>query len=150
MGQIVQRSTANNLVASILHLDGSFGGGNWDGMAVTPAAQGDEAGHQLQVQYHSKGAATRQPAGLDPKLDEMIEAELREPDVKKRTGQIQDIQRYMPTTMIAVPVSYQSAGYSLSWPWLANWGAVRGGAVPYAEVFPYLWFDKAAYDKYKP
>ncbi len=127
-----------------------FGGGKWDGMAVTPAAQGDEAGHQLQVQYHSKGAATRQPTGLDPKLDEMIEAQLRETDTRKRTTQIQDIQRYMPTTMIAVPVSYQSAGYSLAWPWVGNYGAVRGGPVPYVEVYPFLWFDKAAYEKNKP
>ncbi len=128
-----------------------FGGGKWDGMALTPAAQGDDAGHQLQVQYHSQGAATRQPAGLDPTLDQMIEAELRETDTKKRTGQIQDIQRYMPTTMIAVPVSFQTGGYTLNWPWVGNAGAVRGGySVSQAEVFPYLWFDKAAYEKNKP
>jgi peptide/nickel transport system substrate-binding protein len=129
-----------------------FGGsaiGAWDGFALTPAAQGDDAGHQLLVQYHSSGAASRQPKGEDPKLDEMIEAQIREADVEKRRSIIKDIQRYMTTKMIVVPVNYQAAGFNLNWPWVGNAGAVRGGAVPSAEVYPYLWFDKATYDKTK-
>jgi peptide/nickel transport system substrate-binding protein len=129
-----------------------FGGsaiGAWDGFALTPAAQGDDAGHQLLVQFHSAGAATRQPKGVDPKLDSMIDDANRETDENKRITKIKDIQRYMPTTMIAVPVTYQSAGFGLNWPWIGNAGAARGGSVPYAELYPYLWFDKPTYDKVK-
>ncbi len=129
-----------------------FGGsaiGAWDGLALTPAAQGDDAGHQLLVQWHSAGAATRQPKGEDPKLDSMIDAANREPDVAKRTALIKDVERYMPTTMIGIPVLYSAAGFSLNWPWLGNAGAVRGLKVPYAEAYPYYWFDKTTYDKIK-
>ncbi len=129
-----------------------FGGtriGAWDGLALAPTAQGDDAGHQLLVQYHSKGAASRQPPGVDPRLDQMIDAQIRESDSRKRMAMIQDIQRYMPTTMIAVPISYQAAGFSLNWPWVGNAGAVRGGLVPSEEVYPYLWFDKPVYDRWK-
>jgi peptide/nickel transport system substrate-binding protein len=127
-----------------------FGGsaiGAWDGFAITPAAQGDDAGHQLLVQYHSAGAATRQPKGVDPKLDQMIDDQIRESDVNKRTAMIKDIQRYMTTNMIVVPALYQAAGFGLNWPWVGNAGSVRGGNVPLAEVLPYMWFDKATYDK---
>ncbi len=129
-----------------------FGGpavGSWDGFALTPAAQGDDAGHQLLVQYHSGGAATRQPKGADPKLDQMIDAQIRETDPAKRRELIKEVQRYMPTTMVVVPVTYQSAGYSLVWPWVGNAGAVRGANVVPAETYPYLWYDKATYDKTK-
>jgi peptide/nickel transport system substrate-binding protein len=133
-----------------------FGGdhaGAWDGISLTPAAQGDDAGHQLQVQFHSQGAATRQPPGEDPKLDQMIDAQLRETDPKKRAQLIQDTQRYLPETMIATPVFYQAAGYGLTWPWVGNAGTARSsvtGPVPAAETYPYLWFDKANYSKNKP
>ncbi|MGH2602567.1 MAG: ABC transporter substrate-binding protein, partial [Dehalococcoidia bacterium] len=130
-----------------------FGGeriGGWDGVALTPAAQGDEAGHQLQVQYHSAGAASRQPPGEDPKLDQMIEAQLRETDPKKRASMIHEIQRSMPETMIAVPVFYQAAGFGLYWPWAGNVSAVRGTKVPPAEAHPYLWYDKVAHERAKP
>ena len=133
-----------------------FGGeriGAWDGLALTPAAQGDDAGHQLQVQYHSGGAATRQPQGEDAKLDQMIDAQLREIDPAKRAKLVQDIQRYMPETMIAVPVFYQNTGFELAWPWAGNVSAARssvtGGVLP-SEVYPYLWYDKAAHTKHKP
>jgi ABC-type transport system substrate-binding protein len=129
-----------------------FGGsaiGAWDGIAVTPAAQGDDAGHQLLAQYHSGGNASRQPKGEDPKLDQMIDAQIRETDVDKRIQLIKDVQRYMVTTMIAIPFHYQAAGFTLSWPWVGNGGAVRGGNVPPTESLPYLWFDKATYDKVK-
>jgi peptide/nickel transport system substrate-binding protein len=130
-----------------------FGGdavGAWDGVALTPAAQGNDAGHQFQVQFHSRGAATRQPPDEDPRLDELIDAQLREADTQKRARMVQEIQRYMPTTMIAVPVFYQGANYGLIWPWVGNAGAVRGRAVPPSETYPYLWFDKATYEKTKP
>jgi len=133
-----------------------FGGahvGAWDGISLTPAAQGDDAGHQLQVQFHSQGATSRQPPGFDPKLDAMIEAQLKETDVNKRTQLIQDTLRYIPETMIATPVLYQDAGYGLSWPWIGNAGVVRSsvaGPTTPAEVYPFLWFDKATYDKTKP
>jgi hypothetical protein len=52
--------------------------------------------------------------------------------------------------MIAVPVFYQGPAYDLIWPWVGNAGAVRGGAVPASETYPYLWFDKATYDRTKP
>lgn len=129
-----------------------FGGasvGAWDGFAVTPAAQGDDAGHQLLVQYHSAGTATRQPKGADPKLDQLIDAQIRESDVDKRTTLIKDIQRHMTTTMITTPILYQAAGFALTWPWVGNGGAVRGGNVPPSEVLPYLWYDKATHDKIK-
>jgi hypothetical protein len=66
---------------------------------------------------------------------------------------VQDTLRYLPETMIAVPVLYQSGGYGLAWPWVGNAGTVRSsvtGSVPAAEVDPYLWFDKPTYDKSKP
>jgi ABC-type transport system substrate-binding protein len=129
-----------------------FGGsaiGAWDGIAVTPAAQGDDAGHQLLAQYHSGGNASRQPKGEDPKLDQMIDAQIREADVDKRIELIKDIQRYMATTMIAIPFHYQAAGFGLTWPWVGNAGAVRGGNVPPTESLPYLWYDKATHDKVK-
>ena len=59
------------------------------------------------VQCHSGGAATRQPKGADPKLDQLIDAQIREADVNKRIDLIKDIQRYMVTTMIASPIHYQ-------------------------------------------
>jgi ABC-type transport system substrate-binding protein len=129
-----------------------FGGsaiGAWDGIAVTPAAQGDDPGHQLLAQYHSGGNASRQPKGEDPKLDQMIDAQIRETDVDKRIQLIKDVQRYMVTTMVAIPFHYQAAGFTLSWPWVGNGGAVRGGNVPPTESLPYLWFDKATYDRVK-
>ncbi|MBI2761061.1 MAG: hypothetical protein HYX51_06525 [Chloroflexi bacterium] len=101
----------------------------------------------------SGGAATRQPAGEDPKLDAMIDAQLRETDTKKRFTMTQDILKYMPETMITVPVFYQAAEYGLSWPWVGNAGVARtsvASGAPMAEVYPYLWFDKATYDKTKP
>ena len=106
-------------------------------------------GHQLLVQWHSAGAATRQPKGEDPKLDGMIDAVNREADTNKRIALVKDTLRYMPTTMIGVPVLYQAAGFSLNWPWVGNAGAARSVKVPYAEVVPYYWFDKATYDKVK-
>ncbi|MGH2606625.1 MAG: hypothetical protein ACRDG5_08540, partial [Anaerolineales bacterium] len=79
-----------------------------------------------------------------------IEAQLRETDPKKRVTMIQDLQRSMPENMIAVPVFYQAAGFQLYWPWVGNISAVRGSKVPAAEAVPYLWYDKAAYEKSKP
>jgi hypothetical protein len=55
----------------------------------------------------------------------------------------------MVTTMIAFPVHYQAAGFGLTWPWVGNAGAVRGGNVVPSETYPYLWFDKTTYDKVK-
>ncbi len=89
--------------------------------------------------YHPKG--TRNHAAVnDPKLTEMIEAQMRTIDKAERKKQIYDIQRYLSEQMYYPPSVAGMISFGLA-PWVRDFYPIsdygRG-----AEVYPKLWLDK--------
>ncbi len=80
----------------------------------------------------------------DKTLDGMIEKQRGENDATKRASLIADIQRYISSKMYLMMDPGQSLGFTLNWPWLANYGVYRtklGGSVD-QEGHAYWWFDQ--------
>lgn len=89
--------------------------------------------------YHPKG--TRNHAGVnDPKLNEMIEKQMRTLDRAERKKQIFEIQRYLAEQMYYPPVT---AGYITDGlqPYVRNFFPISDYGIG-VEIIPKLWLDK--------
>ena len=82
-----------------------------------------------------------------PKIDDLIKLQRRELDVQKRTKLIKDdLQREIASQMPYINFPGQAEPLNMYWPWLGNFGWVRGmdsGGFPASEVYPHYWFDQS-------
>lgn len=75
-----------------------------------------------------------------PVLTDMVLKSRTEPDAKKRSEQIKEIQRLAAKEMHYLPIPGRALGFTLRWPWLKNHGVFeQGGAT--ARTFTEAWFD---------
>jgi hypothetical protein len=81
-------------------------------------------------------------------LDRLIERSLQEIDHEKRRVLIQELQREMARLLPTVPYGSNIEGLHLVWPWVKNWGIVRGYVprdIGYpGEVAFAIWIDEVA------
>lgn len=129
-----------------------FGKGNFKGVAVGATTQFPEVDQFMFAYFHSQGARQKVAfqglaANGDAKSDQMIEAQRKELNEKKRTQLIQDWQKYVATTMPMVPYPGQANTFSLAWPWLGNYGVYRAWDTEAGRetTETKLWFDKSKY-----
>ncbi len=132
------REYQNDWLPNYFYAKGDFNGISW-----VPGAGRSAIGLFLQVFYHSSGQGNI-PPGVDPKLDQMVEQQSREVDKQKRTAIIQDLQKYLATSMELVPYGYALPGFSLAWPWVGNFGTfVAWPGTPVEQtVNIHTWIDK--------
>jgi peptide/nickel transport system substrate-binding protein len=124
--------------------------GDFDGMYVAATTVYPDIDGHLFAYYHKAGSSAQiafKGSGGDEQSYAMIEAQRRELDPDKRTQIVKDWQKYMATKFAVLPFPGQAQQYSLAWPWVGNYGAIRafGGSEAPAEEYVHWWFDKSKY-----
>jgi ABC-type transport system substrate-binding protein len=75
-----------------------------------------------------------------PILTDMVLKSRTEPDAKKRSEQIKEIQRLAAKEMHYLPIPGRALGFTLRWPWLKNHGIFETGGAT-ARPFTEAWYD---------
>jgi peptide/nickel transport system substrate-binding protein len=127
-----------------------FGKGDFKGIAIDPTSIYPEVDQFIFALYHSQGSYQQVSLfGKEPdaKNEQLIEAQRRELDPKKRADLIKEWQRYQAVQMMMVPWPGQSPGFSLFWPWIGNAGVNRSWDAESnrESVETRLWFDRSKY-----
>lgn len=127
-----------------------FGKGDFKGIAVDPTSLYPDVDQFIFAIYHSQGSYQQVSyLGKEPdaKNEQLIEAQRRELDSKKRIELIKEWQRYQAIKMMMVPWPGQSPGFSLFWPWIGNAGVFRSwdGEGNRESVETRIWHDKNKY-----
>ncbi|HLF77291.1 MAG TPA: ABC transporter substrate-binding protein [Dehalococcoidia bacterium] len=79
------------------------------------------------------------------KTQDLILAQRKELDEKKRAVLLEDLQKEMALQMPTVPWPGAASGFTLAWPHLANFGVFvpRSAQTPMIEVWPRYWYDES-------
>jgi ABC-type transport system substrate-binding protein len=118
----------------------------WEGMASAATAARAEVDVLLHEyvksnQIRSGHLDNGQP---DAELDALVAKQRAETDTKKREQIIVDIQKRVASKMYFMMEPGQALGFSLTWPWLQNFGLWRskeGGSAD-QEGNIYYWYDE--------
>jgi ABC-type transport system substrate-binding protein len=124
------------------------GRGDWNGYSFDLGGASPSVAAFLWRRYGSGGTvfAGFDPNGKDrlrgdPKVDDLTNKMIREPDGEKRQALIDEFLRYMAGTMYEVPAGGQAAGFRLVWPTVKNFGVFR--AIHQAvEQDIHIWLDQ--------
>jgi ABC-type transport system substrate-binding protein len=122
-----------------------FNKGQFEGIATVPFGQWPDLDIALWALY-SPGGRNDYVGKPVPKAHDLLIKHRREFDLKKRADIAREWQKEMAAFMPAIPYPGDGMAFVLNWPWLANFGAVRawgGTSSPYAESYPYYWYDKS-------
>jgi ABC-type transport system substrate-binding protein len=122
--------------------------GQWEGIASTQTAARPEVDVLLYEYFKSSSrrAGHMMPDGKpDAKLDDLIVKQRGEVDDKKRGALVEEIQRHVSSRMYMMMEPGQALGFTLAWPWLANFGLYRSkaGGSQDQEGQIYWWYDAA-------
>lgn len=120
--------------------------GQWEGIASTQTAARPEVDVLLFEYFksNSRRAGHVMPDGKpDTVLDDLVTKQRAELDDKKRGALIEDIQRRVSSKMYMMMEPGQALGFTLNWPWLANFGLYRSkeGGSQDQEGQVYWWYD---------
>jgi ABC-type transport system substrate-binding protein len=79
------------------------------------------------------------------KTQDLIIAQRKELDEKKRTVLLEDLQKELALQMPTVPHPGAASGFTLAWPHLGNFGIFvpRSAQTPMIEVWPRYWYDES-------
>jgi peptide/nickel transport system substrate-binding protein len=75
------------------------------------------------------------------KAQDLITAQRRELDDKKRLGILEELQKELAIQMPTVPYPGAANGFSVAWPQLANFGVFSSQADPESTIYTHLWND---------
>ncbi len=119
--------------------------GNFKGIGVGAFTTYPDLDQFLFAYFHSKGSIGHSSLLVDPKSDQLIEAQRAEFDAGKRAAIIKDWQRHAAVTMPLVPFPGQSSAYGFAWPWVGNVGVFRAFDTESARdtYETTLWYDKS-------
>jgi len=124
------------------------GGGLHEGLAMQqgPGVSGD-IDNQITVRFNVTAnppqCLLRTVFPWYQKTQSLIDAQRKELDEKKRLKILEDLQKEMALQMPAVPWPGIASGFSLAWPWFANFNILTAKSVITApsESWPSYWFD---------
>jgi ABC-type transport system substrate-binding protein len=79
------------------------------------------------------------------KAQDLVTAQRRELDEKKRLVVLEDLQKELATQMPTVPWPGAANGFTLAWPHLANFGVFKGPATidDASIIWPRFWYDES-------
>ena len=125
------------------------GGGLYDGVTLNngPGVSGDIDNHitvRFNVKANPPQCLFRVVHPWYTKIQSLIEAQRTELDDKKRFTILTDLQKEMALQMPAVPWPGIASGFSLAWPYHANFNAFTAKSTITApsETWPGYWYDE--------
>jgi len=77
------------------------------------------------------------------KAQDLITAQRKELDDKKRLGILEELQKELAIQMPTVPYPGAANGFSLAWPQLANFSVYTTQADNESTIYPHLWYDES-------
>jgi len=77
------------------------------------------------------------------KIQDLIDAQRRELDEKKRLGILEQLQKELALQMPTVPYPGAANGFSLAWPQLANYAVFKTQADPESVIWTRNWYDES-------
>jgi ABC-type transport system substrate-binding protein len=77
------------------------------------------------------------------KSQDLITAQRRELDDKKRVVILEDLQKELAVQMPTIPWPGAANGFSVAWPHLANYGVFRGPTDAESVIWPRYWYDES-------
>jgi hypothetical protein len=79
------------------------------------------------------------------KMQELVLAQRKELDEKKRNVILEDLQKEMAMVMPAVPWPGAATGFDLAWPFIENFAAftARSNQTPMTETWTRFWYNEA-------
>ena len=124
------------------------GGGLHEGLAMNqgPGVSGD-IDNQITVRFNVTAnppqCLLRTVFPFYQKTQSLIDAQRKELDDKKRLTILTDLQKEMALQMPAVPWPGIAGGFSLAWPWFANFNLFtpKSTITAPSETWPNYWFD---------
>ena len=123
--------------------------GKHEGIAFTQSTgqSGDIDAH-ISVRYNVGNGTRVMLPEVFPwyrKTQDLIIAQRRELDDKKRATQLDDLQKEMALQMPTVPWPGAATGFTLAWPHLANFGIFipRSAQTPMTETWTRYWYDES-------
>ena len=128
--------------------------GKYDGTQSESGASGNDIDYVMFRDYHSSRVGG--VAFPDPKMDQLAEAQRKEPDFQRRVAAIKEIQNYLAQKMYMNPGRSLFTTFSFRWPWLHNTAytgevGVDGDIGRNPELGGYLqWLDPAMPSRDKP
>lgn len=119
--------------------------GNFKGIAVGAFNTFPDLDLFLNSYFHTKGSVSHSALLNDAKSDELIDAQRKELDAKKRAEIIKEWQRRVAVTMPMLPWPGQSPAFTFAWPWVGNWGVNRTWEAESARNTneTMIWYDKS-------
>ncbi len=117
------------------------GGSTFDGV-LAHRASALSADLIFTQKYTPGGRNSVNSFGPTPGVTDLVLKQKTELDPEKRRGIIEDIQRALALEMPDMPVPGDVPGFTLHWPWLANYGVfIQGNGS--AKVFTRMWNDES-------
>jgi ABC-type transport system substrate-binding protein len=77
------------------------------------------------------------------KAQELVTAQRKELDEKKRLGIIEELQKELAIQMPTVPWPGAANGFSVAWPHLANYGVFKSVYDSESIIWPRYWYDES-------
>ena len=91
---------------------------DFKGVAPHPEFTYVDIDQEVYNTWHSKGG--RFKSFPDARVDELVEAQRKELDERKRTTIIHDLQKYMAEKFYWIPWDGTSSGFQFKWPYIRN------------------------------
>ena len=117
------------------------------GMAQNHGVRGD-IDQYLSTRWSPGGASGTQTMFPEVfpwyrKIQDLIDAQRRELDEKKRLGILEQLQKELALQMPTVPYPGAANGFSLAWPQLANYAVFKTQADPESIIWTRNWHDES-------
>jgi ABC-type transport system substrate-binding protein len=77
------------------------------------------------------------------KSQDLITAQRRELDEKKRLGILEELQKELAVQMPTVPYPGAANGFTVAWPHLANVGVFATQADAESTIYTHFWYDES-------
>jgi ABC-type transport system substrate-binding protein len=117
------RALAANDFRVTINVDGKY-----DGTQQESGASGNDIDYVMFRDYHSSRVGG--VAFPDAKVDQLCDAQRREPDFQKRIALLKELQLYLAQKMYMIPGRDLYTTLYFRWPWLHNtgWGGISSAA----------------------
>jgi ABC-type transport system substrate-binding protein len=121
--------------------------GQHEGLAMNQSTgQSGDIDNHISVRYN-EGNGQRIFFKKTPsqKMQDLVLAQRKELDEKKRNVILEDLQKEMAVVMPAVPWPGAATGFDLAWPYVENFAAftARSNQTPMTETWTRFWYNEA-------
>ena len=140
----IKTLTTNEYTQQVFNGSGKFEG---IGMLQNQGVRGD-IDQYLSTRWSPGGASGTQSMFPEvyswyKKSQDLITAQRRELDEKKRLSILEEIQKELAVQMSTIPWPGAANGFSVAWPQLANYGVFRSPTDAESVIWPRYWYDES-------